>query len=154
MSHRDDRGRGNQDVRPGRRGFEGWERGRRHGGFGSQYDAWSQGAGFGPRSEDHRGRGPRTYRRSDERILEEACERLTDDRSVDATHVTVVVDDGEVTLSGTVPSRRQKRLAEECVESIRGVHDVINQLKVSRDEMLQEERPAERSGMAADRGRR
>jgi hypothetical protein len=154
MSHRDDRGRGDQDApRRGRRGFEGWERGRRHGGFGSQYDAWSQGAGFGPRSEDHRGRGPSTYRRADERILEEACERLTDDRSVDATHVTVAVDNGEVTLSGTVPSRQQKRLAEECVESIRGVHDVINQLKVSRDEVLQE-RPAERPGIAADRGRR
>ena len=136
MSHRDDRGwrRGDDELsQSSDRNFEGWERGRISGGFGSQYDAWSQGAGLRP-PEDYRGRGPRAYRRADERIQEETCERLTDDWSVDASNITVQVQDGEVLLSGTVASRAQKRRAEECVESVRGVHDVINQLTVSRDD--------------------
>ena len=81
--------------------------------------------------DDHSGRGPRGYRRSDAAIEEEACERLTDDWAVDATDVAVRVSDGEVTLSGTVATREQKRRAEECVERVRGVHDVLNQLRVT-----------------------
>jgi hypothetical protein len=79
---------------------------------------------------DHRGRGPKGYRRSDDRIREEVCERLTDDGSVDATNISVQVQDGEVTLTGAVPSRAQKRNASMCVENVSGVHDVFNQLRV------------------------
>jgi hypothetical protein len=79
---------------------------------------------------DYRGRGPRGYRRSDDRVREEVCERLTDDRLVDASDVEVRVQDGEVTLTGSVSSRDQKRHAEDCVLRIPGVDDVINQLRV------------------------
>ena len=48
----------------------------------------------------HRGRGPRGYRRTDERILEEVNERLTEDAHLDATNIEVDVRDGEVTLKG------------------------------------------------------
>jgi hypothetical protein len=34
-----------------------------------------------------------------------------------------------VTLRGTVPNRRQKRIAEDIVESCGGVQDVTNNLK-------------------------
>jgi hypothetical protein len=40
------------------------------------------------------------------------------------------VSNQEVTLSGTVHTRRQKRLAEECAESVSGVKHVQNNLRV------------------------
>lgn len=82
------------------------------------------------REMDHSGRGPQNYTRSDERILEDACDNLTDDWAVDARNVQVTVENGEVTLDGTVPDRRQKRRAEDCVECISGVGHVQNNLRV------------------------
>lgn len=78
----------------------------------------------------HTGRGPRGYRRSDERIQEEACERLTRHGQVDASDIDLEVRDGEVTLRGQVDDRRAKRLAEEAIESVPGVRDVQNQIRV------------------------
>jgi hypothetical protein len=47
---------------------------------------------------------------------------------------------GEVTLTGTVPERWMKRLAEDVVEQVMGVRDVMNQIRV------QGERQREDSG--------
>jgi osmotically-inducible protein OsmY len=82
------------------------------------------------REQDHRGRGPTSYTRSDERIKEDANEQLTRDWRIDATHITVSVIDGEVTLDGHVPNRDAKRRAEDCVEDISGVKHVQNNLRV------------------------
>jgi osmotically-inducible protein OsmY len=82
------------------------------------------------READHRGKGPRGYRRSDERILEDVHDRLTDDPGVDATDISVSVQEGEVTLSGKVHSRRAKRAAEDCADSVSGVSHVQNNLRV------------------------
>jgi osmotically-inducible protein OsmY len=82
------------------------------------------------REEDHRGRGPKDYTRSDERIREDANDRLTDDWRVDASEVTVLVKDGELTLDGTVTSRQAKRRAEDVVDTISGVRHVQNNLRV------------------------
>ena len=79
----------------------------------------------------HRGKGPKGYTRSDERIKEDVNDRLSDDPAVDASEIDVTVDNGEVTLTGTVNSRWEKRHAEDVVESISGVKDVENRLKVS-----------------------
>ena len=79
---------------------------------------------------DHRGRGPKGYTRSDERIKEDANDHLTHDPSVDASHITVSVESGEVTLSGTVNSRFAKRRAEDCVDRVSGVKHVQNNLRV------------------------
>ncbi len=76
------------------------------------------------------GKGPKGYKRSDERIKEEVCEILCHDHSIDASEIDVTVHNGEITLSGTVTERRMKRLAEDCVESISGVSDVKNEIKV------------------------
>lgn len=78
----------------------------------------------------YRGHGPSGYTRSDQRILEDASDALTEDWAVDARQITVAVSDGEVTLDGTVPSRQQKRRAEDCVEDISGVKHVQNNLRV------------------------
>ena len=78
------------------------------------------------------GRGPKGYRRADERISEDVCQLLTDAPDVDATNIEVKVQDGEVTLTGTVDSRRTKRHAEDLIESITGVKEIHNQLRIAR----------------------
>jgi osmotically-inducible protein OsmY len=78
----------------------------------------------------HRGRGPKGYQRPDERISDEAHQRLTDDPWVDASEISVSVSGAEVTLSGTVDSREAKHRAERCVEDISGVKHVQNNLRI------------------------
>ncbi|QCG92033.1 BON domain-containing protein [Azospirillum sp. TSH100] len=79
----------------------------------------------------YRGVGPRNYRRSDERILEDINERLTDDHHIDASDIGVRVEGGEVTLSGTVTDRAARRRAEDIAESVSGVGHVQNDLRVA-----------------------
>ncbi len=82
------------------------------------------------RDEGHRGRGPGNYKRSDQRVLEDVCDHLTEDYALDASNIEVTVQDGEVTLDGTVSSRSEKRRAEDCAERISGVKHVQNNLRV------------------------
>lgn len=77
-----------------------------------------------------RGRGPRGYERSSERIYEDVCEGLTDDDATDASQIEVDVDNGIVTLRGIVPDREHKKRAEEIAERASGVRDVRNQLEL------------------------
>jgi hypothetical protein len=76
------------------------------------------------------GRGPKGYQRSDERVREDVCDRLMADPEIDAVELSVSVANGEVTLEGSVPERSMKRAAEDCVESISGVRQVHNRLRV------------------------
>lgn len=80
----------------------------------------------------HRGRGPKGYQRSDDRISDEVHQRLTDDPWVDASNITVSVSAGEVTLSGTVENREAKHRAERAVEEVVGVAHVQNNLRIER----------------------
>ena len=82
------------------------------------------------RDRGYRGQGPSGYTRSDERIMEDACDALTDDWGVDARQISVAVSNGDVTLEGAVPSREQKRRAEDCVDDLSGVKNVQNNLRV------------------------
>src|SRR5690606_13938578 len=75
--------------------------------------------------------GPKDYTRSDERIREDANDRLTDDPRIDASNITVTVESGEITLNGTIDSRAEKRRAEDVVERISGVKHVQNNLRVA-----------------------
>jgi osmotically-inducible protein OsmY len=79
----------------------------------------------------HRGKGPKGYTRSDDRIKEDVNERLSDDPHIDASEIEVSVENGEVTLTGTVDSRSAKRRAEDIVEALSGVKNVENRLRVS-----------------------
>jgi osmotically-inducible protein OsmY len=92
--------------------------------------AWSGGRGSGM-SGGYAGRGPKGYQRSDQRIEEEINDRLMADDRIDASEVQVKVKNGEVTLTGTVDDREAKRRAEDLAESVMGVEDVMNQLKVT-----------------------
>lgn len=78
------------------------------------------------------GTGPSGYQRSDERILEDVCERMTRHGYLDAGNIEVEANDGIVTLRGTVDSRRTKRMAEDTAESVAGVWDIDNRLTVRR----------------------
>lgn len=81
--------------------------------------------------EGYRGRGPRGYSRSDERIKEDINDEFTDSWMLDAWDLEVQVNDGNVILSGTVQSRYEKRLAEDIAEDVSGVKNVENHIRVT-----------------------
>ena len=76
------------------------------------------------------GCGPQGYRRSDERIMEDINERLTEDHDVDAWDIFVESRDGAIVLKGSVPDRESRFRAEEIAASCSGVRDVENQLRI------------------------
>ena len=84
------------------------------------------GRGQGP----HRGRGPKTYVRSDARIREDVNERLSEDSWLDASGIEVAVQAAEVTLNGVACSREDKRHAEDLAWEVGGVKHVQNNLRV------------------------
>lgn len=80
------------------------------------------------------GRGPKGYKRADDRIHEEVCEKLTRDPWIDASQIDVSVKDGEVKLDGHVHDRRVKHMVEDAVASVSGVREIHNRIKVERHE--------------------
>jgi osmotically-inducible protein OsmY len=90
-----------------------------------------------PMAGQFRGRGPKGYQRSRERILDDVSERLADHPEIDASEMEVDVQADVVILRGSVYDRGQKRMAEDVAESVSGVRDVRNELDVEKG-MLQE----------------
>jgi osmotically-inducible protein OsmY len=80
-------------------------------------------------------RGPKGYKRSDERIREDVNDRLAQQFDFDPSDVEVQVSAGEVTLTGSVQSRHEKFLAEEIADDVGGVNEVHNQLRVRRADL-------------------
>ncbi len=88
-----------------------------------------------PRMRGSARRGPKGYTRSDERIQEEVCERLTHaPEYVDVSDVSVAVQNGAVTLEGTVINRHMKHRIEDIVDQCSGVQDIDNRIRVRRPE--------------------
>ncbi len=96
----------------------------------------------------HRGRGPRGYTRSDDRIRDDVSDRLTDNPILDASDIEVAVQGGEVTLSGSVDSRYSKRLAEDLADEVSGVKHVQNNLRVRQTEQRRDSISGTYSGIA------
>ena len=96
-----------------------------------------QGSSYGTRDSssrmNHQGKGPKGWKRSDERIREDVSERLERDSHVDASEIEVSVKDGVVTLSGKVEDRYSKRQAEDLIENMTGVKDVKNELSIDQN---------------------
>jgi osmotically-inducible protein OsmY len=90
--------------------------------------------GDNPNYERFTRRSPRDYRRADASIREEINECLTRDGEIDAGRIQVSVDNGEVTLSGTVGAREERRLAEAVAQACLGVKGVRNKLRVVQNE--------------------
>lgn len=80
----------------------------------------------------HFGRGPKGYQRSDERICEDICERLTEADDIDARELSVSVNQGEVHLQGTVEARWMKHRVEDIADGCSGVRDIRNEIRVAR----------------------
>jgi hypothetical protein len=120
-------------------GDPGYNRGGDYGGqrFGRGGSGGSGAAGYltghgGRPGGEHRGKGPKGYMRSDDRIREEVCDCLSDDPHIDASEIEVNVNNGEVTLSGSVNDRNAKRHAEDIIERLSGVKHVQNNLRLSQ----------------------
>ena len=103
-----------------------------HGRGGSQFAGQQrqEGVSRGPRPGGHRGRGPQGYQRPDDRIVDDVIARLTDDDLIDASEILVMVENGEVTLTGNVPDRQMKHRAEDLVADASGVREVHNRIRV------------------------
>lgn len=95
-------------------------------------DRFGDGSAFAT-TEDYRGRGPRGYVRSDNRIREDLNEQLLEDPALDATNIEAEVRNCEITLQGTVSSRYDRRRAERIAEAISGVRHVQNNLRIQQD---------------------
>ncbi len=80
----------------------------------------------------HYGKGPKGYKRSDDRIREDVCEMIARQGHIDASDVEVRVESATVILTGTVAARQDKRGLEQLVERCRGIDDVQNEIRVRR----------------------
>ena len=86
--------------------------------------------GYGAALPNFSGIGPKGYVRSDDKIYDEVCEILFRNPFVDASDINVKVENGIVTLSGTVENRSAKKEAERSTENILGVVDIKNDLRI------------------------
>jgi HSP20 family molecular chaperone IbpA len=86
-----------------------------------------------PSTPNYTGRGPKNWKRSDARIQEDVSEVLERHPGIDASDLEVEVREGVVTLTGTVPQREMKRMAEDVIESCAGVRDIQVNVRVNRD---------------------
>ncbi len=93
-------------------------------------------AGENKQTRDHRGKGPRSYQRTDERILEDIVEKVSS-RGIDASDVEIRIDKGDVRLSGSMPGRQSRRVLEDIVEDVAGVRNVENGIRVSNSDVVQ-----------------
>ncbi|HET7037478.1 MAG TPA: BON domain-containing protein [Thermomicrobiaceae bacterium] len=98
--------------------------------FGLGYGYGSYGARPTPIPGPHAGKGPRNYQRTDAELQDAICHRLSQD-GFDTSRIDVAVHHGQVTLSGSVASRPWKRRAEDVAESVGGVVDVHNRLRIT-----------------------
>ena len=100
----------------------------------SSNDNYSTSDNLSSRQDDqlgmHRGKGPKGYGRSDERIREDINDRLSDHSYIDASEIEISVKNGEVILTGTVEDRISKRRAEDLAEEVSGVRNVENRLRI------------------------
>jgi osmotically-inducible protein OsmY len=76
--------------------------------------------------------GPKGFRRSDERIQDDIATRLMSRDDIDSSEVSLEVKDARVKLEGTVPERWMRFAIDDVAESVMGVEDVENNVRVRR----------------------
>lgn len=74
--------------------------------------------------------GPKGYRRSDARMLEDICDKLLLAHHIDSSEVTVEVAAAKAILDGTVPERWMKHAIEDLADACPGIQDVENRIRV------------------------
>ena len=102
--------------------------------YSRHYPGRSEGShsGQGERHAGFSGKGPKNYHRSSERIMEDINDRLTNDPRLDASHIEVQLSNDDIILSGFAPDRTSKRRACDIAESVPGVKNVENRIRVSK----------------------
>ncbi|MET0384322.1 MAG: BON domain-containing protein [Polyangiales bacterium] len=123
-------------------------------GYGDRDDSWSQqlrDAGQQVVRRVKRAfRGPKGYKRSDERIREDVSDKLAQQYKLDPSEIEVAVANGDVTLTGTVQSRHEKFLAEELTDDVSGVNEVHNHLRVRREQSQSQTQSSYATGTSTD----
>lgn len=76
--------------------------------------------------------GPRRWVRSDERILDELCERIVR-AGVDASGLEVAVEEGEVRLRGHLATEGERRAVLELAGRVLGVRAVDAEIVVGAE---------------------
>lgn len=71
------------------------------------------------------------YQRSDALLRDDARDRLDHDPFLHGADIQVRVDNAEITLTGTVQNRAQKRRARDLADAVHGVIDVHNRLTIA-----------------------
>lgn len=74
--------------------------------------------------------GPKGYRRSDQRMLEDICDRLFVADHIDSSEVTIEVSAAKAVLDGAVPQRWMKHAIEDLADACPGIEDVENRIRV------------------------
>ena len=82
---------------------------------------------------DNRGKAPRSYKRSDQRIMEDIFEAVSAEMTLDSSDVEINITNGEVVLSGNVRDRRDKWRIEDLVENISGVTHIENRIRITSE---------------------
>lgn len=102
----------------------------------NQYGGHDYGRGHEARQQQPQfARGPKGYKRSDDRLKEDLSEKLHHAYDIDSSDVEIDVKNGEITLSGTVPSREMRYRLEHLADGVVGVNDIHNNVKVKRETM-------------------
>lgn len=136
---------------PGQHSYAGGEYGQAS--FVSPADTQFRGGDYSSGGGGYRGHGPRNYTRSDSRIQEDLCERLTEAPDIDPSDIEVRVSDGTVTLEGSVEERWMKHRAEDLADGCGGVRNVENRIRVqSRQGQGQGHDARNASGYSASQG--
>ena len=139
-------GFGNQSQGSQSYGGMGWRGERSQSGMGMGNMGGMGMGGMGQRDQQQRfNRGPKGYKRSDERIKEDVSDRISQLHDVDASDVEIDVKAGEVTLTGSVPTRNMKWQLETLIDTIAGVTEVHNQLRIKREGSMTSGTESERS---------
>jgi osmotically-inducible protein OsmY len=125
-------------------GASGYGRGVQHSDGAGHEGGGRGGRFFGNSSGGQPGRGrfygrtPQGYTRSDERIREDVCDQLSHGH-IDPSDISVKVEGGVVTLEGFAESRAEKFHAEEVTDSVLGVKDIENRLRIRKPDAPREQ---------------
>jgi osmotically-inducible protein OsmY len=76
--------------------------------------------------------------RSDKSVRSAILKRLETDDAIDPSRIDALVEQGRVTLVGTVDEYADKRRVTAMIEAVAGVRAVIDQLRVTRDQPYRE----------------
>ena len=76
------------------------------------------------------GIGPKGHRREDRELHQRICDALEQHAVIDASGIEVLVDGGEVFLSGTAFSAEDASLAEQIAGGTAGARTVYNRLQL------------------------